>query len=50
MFSVLCNDDAKARLQITPLKNGNPWICCTLLISNIKKLIKQVKIGQFYFI
>ena len=36
MFSVLCNDDAKARLQNTPLKNGNPWICCTLSNSNIK--------------
>ena len=36
MFSVLCNDDAKARLQITPLKNGNPWIWCTLFNSNIK--------------
>ena len=36
MFSDLCNDGAKARLQITPLKNGNPWICCTLFISNIK--------------
>ena len=44
MFSVLCNDDAKVRPQITLLKNGNPWICCTLSNSNIKI---HVNVGYF---